>query len=283
MKTGVVSGVPQDGKAALPVAAALLLVLLLAALRAAPALARDDIIPTRPGVTVDIQVEVPQGAPALLLLFEGAQGRLSPGYQGFAHKVFELFPRHGIGAALIGTPSRDVGFRGGLDPRFRESPAHIDDIDAVVKSLKRDYHLPVWILGVSNGTRSAAAYAMQRSKRISGVVLVSSSTAPPYGRPIHDLPGINAIGVPLLALAHRDDACQGSPPSGAAKIAEAATASPYAVAMIFSGGLDSGPMPCGVETHHTFFGLEEQVTSAIAWVIAAQAAGDPRLSTVEAK
>lgn len=247
----------------------------------APAGARDRIIETRPGVTVDIRVDVPEDAPAVLLLLEGGLGIISPGYKGFAHKAYGLFLRSGIGAALIGAPAKADGFRGGLDPRFRESAAHIADIDAVIRDLKRTYNLPVWVLGVSTGTRSAAAYATRRSTRIDGVVLVSSSTDPPNGTPIHELPRLRKVTVPLLAISHRDDDCQGTPPGGAAMIAKAATASPQAVAMIFSGGLEAGSVPCGVETHHALFGIEDKVVSAIAWFITRHASGGTRLSTLK--
>jgi pimeloyl-ACP methyl ester carboxylesterase len=254
--------------------------LLIALLLATPTLARIQTVATRAGVAVDFQVEVPEGASALILLFEGANGVLEPGSQGFAHKAYPLFLRHGIAAALIDAPSDRSGFRGGLDPRFRESSAHFADIDAVIKALRRDYALPVWILGWSTGTRSAAAYALHSSKRIAGVVLASSSTNPPNGDPIHTLPRIETVTVPVLAVAHLGDTCLGTPPSGAAEIARAATASAAAMAMLFSGGLDTGPIPCGNETHHAFFGIEEDVAAAIAAFIAAHTADEARLSTL---
>lgn len=251
------------------VLAMILVVLLLSA----AALARVQTIETRPGVTVDVLAEMPGSAGALVLLFEGAQGLLLPGSKGFAHKAFPIFLRQGMAAALIDAPTNRNGFRGGLDPRFRESRAHMSDIDAVVRALKLRYALPVWILGTSNGTRSAAAYAMHRSKEIAGVVLASSSTNPPYGKPIHESSRIKVVSVPLLAVAHLDDQCVGTPPAGAAKIARAATGSPAAVAMLFTGGLNTGPSPCGVETPHAFYGIEEDVVSAIVAFIASHTAG----------
>ena len=230
--------------------------------------ARDAEVWTRPGVTVDLRLKVPQGARALVVLFEGAQGLIVPGYQGFAHRVFDRFAARGIGTVLIGTPAKRDGFRGGLDPRFRESGPHMADIDAVLTRLKREFRLPVWLLGVSNGTRSAAAYAIRHSDRIDGLVLVSSSTSPPNGTPIEHLPGLAAVSVPVLTLAHHGDACLGSPPSGAAAIAEAARAAPRAAAVFFTGGADVGPLPCGVETHHQLYGNEDAAVATVTWFIA---------------
>lgn len=195
---------------------------------------------------------------------------------GFAHRAHRHFLRNGIGAALVGAPIEASGLNGGMSPWFRESPNHLDDIDDVIAALRRSYDLPIWILGVSNGSRSAAAYAMHRGKRIDGVVLVSSSTRPPGGDPIHAQPELRQVSVPLLAVAHRDDACKGSPPGDAARIAAAAVASPRAAALVFSGGLNSGPAPCGSETHHTLFGIEDEVAAAVADFIVANPPGDSR-------
>jgi len=259
---------PRAGK--LPLAAAAVLLSLCLGLPPSPAGAADAserTFHTRPGITVRTLAAVPADARAVLLLFEGAQGLLAPGYQGFAHRVFARFAAHGIGAVLIDAPADGSGFRGGLD------------LDIIVAALKRDTGLPVWVLGVSNGTRSAARYAMQRSDRIAGVVLVSSSTNPPFGTPLGELPGIADVAVPLLAIAHRDDACRGSPPAGATAIAAAAANAPHAAAMLFTGGLNDGPLPCGVETHHQLYGLEDDVAAAIAWFITAHTPEAVRLTT----
>lgn len=266
-----------------PPLAALLVVAFLIAGPAGPAAAGEELIRPRPGVTITVLANVPESAPALVLLFEGGQGVLTPGYQGFAHRIFKPLAKQGIGAVLVDAPTRSNGYRGGLDPIFRESRTHMRDIDVVVAHLRREYGLPVWILGVSNGTRSAAAYALKRSDRIAGLVLVSSSTTPPNGTPIEELPQLKTVDVPLLAIAHRHDECQGSPPGGAARIAAAATASPSAAAMFFTGGLNTGPAPCGVHTHHVLYGVEDEVAAAISWFITAHARRDLRLTNNRAE
>lgn len=250
---------------------------------AGPALARIDTIETRAGVAVSFLAEAPASAAALVLLFEGAQGKLQPGSKGFAHKAYPLLLRHGVGAALMDAPTTHDGFKAGLGSAFRESTAHMADIDAVIRALKQRYGLPVWLLGTSNGTRSAAAYAIRRSGAIAGVVLVSSSTDPPFGEPIAKLPGIGAVTVPLLAVAHVADRCVGSPPAGAVEIVKAAKGSPAAAAMLFAGGLDTGPAPCGDETHHSFYGVEEEAIAAIVGFITRHTAVPSQAQVVEPK
>lgn len=240
--------------------ATVLLLLLLATL---PAHAAMYTVDTRRGYTVDVLAEAPAGATALILLFEGGQGLLRRGSKGFAHRAYPILLRHGIAAAMMDAPAADDGFKGGLDTGFRESSAHMSDIDAVVRALTRRYGLPVWVLGTSNGTRSAAAYAIHRGKALAGVVLASSSTDPPFGTPIEFLRGIESITIPLLVIAHLEDQCLGSPPEGAAAIARAAIGSPAAVVQTFSGGLNTGAIPCGPETHHAFYGVEEDVVSTV--------------------
>jgi hypothetical protein len=238
-------------------------VLLAGLLSAVPAYARTHSIETRPGLTIDVLTDVPEGASVLVLLFEGGHGLLLPGSKGFAHKAYPILLRQGVAAALMDAPRDRDGFRGGLDPGFRESSTHLSDIDAVVTALKFYYGLPVWVLGTSNGTRSAAAYALQYGNALAGVILASSSTDPPFGDPIQILAGIEAVSVPLLTIAHLGVRCVGSPPGGAALIANAATGSSAAVAMLFTGGLDTGIAACGAESHHAFYGIEVDVVSTV--------------------
>lgn len=247
--------------------ARLLIALAFALALAGPAQASRETIATRPGVTVKVDLQVPDGAVALVLLFEGGGGRIRSSAKGFAQLAQAVFPRKGIASALLDAPSDQRNFMGGMHPKFRMSAEHVADIDAVVAALQAQTGLPVWILGVSLGSRSVARYAVQRSDRIAGVVLLSSSTNNPRGKPI-DAFSLHNVTVPLLAVAHRDDSCRGTPPEGAQRIVSAATASPDATARFFTGGRNRGRQACGIETHHTFFGIEDQVVSAIARYIA---------------
>jgi len=239
--------------------------LLLVSVVAAQAASRT--VATRPGVTVRIDVVVPDGATAMVVLLPGGGGRVQARSEGFAHLAQSSFVRVGVAAALVGAPSDERNFLGGMHPDFRESEAHVTDIDAAMAALQAQVGLPVWVAGVSLGTRSAAHYAIQRTDSIAGVVLLSSSTNPPRGKPV-DAFALDRITVPLLAIAHRDDECPGTPPAGAERIAAAATASPNAVVKIFTGGQNFGANPCRPETYHTFFGIEDAVVSAIAEFIA---------------
>jgi hypothetical protein len=60
---------------------------------------------------------------------------------------------------------------------FRISSAHAGDIVAVAAYLKMQVGVPVWLIGTSTGTFSAAAGAIA-AKGIDGLVLTSTITRP---------------------------------------------------------------------------------------------------------
>ncbi len=217
---------------------------------------------TRPGVTVNVTLDGPESATALLLFFEGGSGGLEISSRGFGTVSKGLFVENGLKFALIDAPSDQTDYRGGMNPRFRGSRDHMVDIDAVLATLRKENRIPVWLVGISMGTRSVAHYAVRRHENFDGIVLLSSHTNPPRGRSIAEF-GLERITVPLLVIAHRNDGCRSTPPVGAQKIADAATSSPNATAKYFTGGLNEGLDPCKPGTHHTFYGIEREVVLAI--------------------
>ena len=239
------------------------LAVIAAALAGSPVEASRETIETRPGVTVTFDLVVPEKAPALVLLFDGGGGKIRANSKGFAQVAQGIFPTKGIASALLDAPSDQRDFMGGMHPRFRMSEGHITDIDTVIAKLRAQTGLPVWILGISLGSRSVGAYAVQRSERIARVIFLSSSTKSPRGKPVDAFP-LHRVTVPVLAVAHEGDACPGTPPEGAERIAAAATAASVSETKIFSGGHNSSREPCRPRTHHTFFGIENRVVTEIA-------------------
>lgn len=217
----------------------------------------------RPGVTLEMRLAKPDKARAAVLLLEGGSGRLDKAAAGFVTANLKAFAEHGLFAGLLDAPSDQTAWRGGMDPKFRLSPEHLTDIDAAVAALQQQSGLPVWIVGISLGTRSAAHYAVKRRQAIAGLVLLSSYTRPKGGKSVTDM-GLGKLTVPVLAIAHRDDSCPRTPPAAAQAIADAATASPNAKALYFTGGRATGKDPCVPLSHHTFNGIQDKVVDAIA-------------------
>ena len=209
----------------------------------------------RPGVTVKVRVFDTASPVAIAVLFMGGSGKLEQhtntrGYPGFLAGNAERFAAHGLIAALVDAPSDQRG-ADGMSPEFRAGPDHAADIDAVIARLKLGADLPVWVIGVSLGTISAANAAANGRHPIDGVVLASSSTMITRMK-------LARVTAPALLVAHEDDGCPGTPPQGARRIAQALTGAPDAEVEFFSGGETEGPNPCHPGTPHTFHGISGQ-------------------------
>src|SRR5689334_5292734 len=84
---------------------------------------------------------------------------------------------------------------------------HVTDITAVVAMLKSRSPAPVWLIGTSRGSPSAAnAAAKIGPPRIAGVVLSSSV----WEGGMTSVP-LDQIRVPVLVLHNRNDGCRESP------------------------------------------------------------------------
>lgn len=242
---------------------ALLAVMLVALLSGSPAYATDRFSVSPRGAEVELTGDVPAGAKAIVLILEGGGGNLDASGRGFAFELYRHLPDQAVGAVLMDAPSDQHGFMDGMSPKFRASPAHMKDIAAAIMAVRTRYRRPVWLFGISLGSRSAAMFSVRQPNLIGGLILASSSTNPPRGKSIEQLP-LHRVNRPILALAHSDDRCAGTPPEGAARIVARATFAPRRKAVMLDGGHASGRQDCGVGTPHVFSGIEEQVATVIA-------------------
>ena len=111
---------------------------------------------------------------------------------------------------------------------FRMSKAHADDIDAVAAYLKKQAAVPVWVVGTSMGTFSAAGGAIG-AKGVDGLVLTSTITR---SKPDWKIAGshpngvasmaLQEVTVPTLIMSHRKDGCAITPAADAPKLTRAA-------------------------------------------------------------
>ena len=219
---------------------------------------------TREGGDFKVHFFAADNPVATIIMFEGAGGLFAPHVDGFVSAQYDKFVSHGLNVAIMDPPADRSGFHGGMPLRFREKRAHAKDIRAVIRKMKRRHQLPVWLLGVSMGSKSVANIVSRRSRGIAGVVFVSSTMRPPPGFKAvtdHDLSGVKSA---VLAVAHEDDGCRGTPPEGAREIVNAATSSRRAEVLMISGGSDDGRNPCGIRTPHTMYGVEEESVAGIA-------------------
>jgi subtilisin family serine protease len=239
-------------------------------------------VDVRPGVTMKYLEIRGSGAPtATVILFAGGNGVLDLQPAGkigtdlslnFLIRSRELFARQGLAVAALDAASDRSG---GMNGDIRLSAQHAQDIGRVIVVLKKRIAAPVWLVGTSAGTLSAAGVAArlaQSDPRPEGIVLTSTQSTLVQGlcgRTIH-FAQLSAIRVPVLAISHRDDACPCSPGSAAAgaRLMAALSQAPAKEHKIVTGGdppLSRGP--CLARTPHGFLGIEGEVVKAIAaWI-----------------
>jgi hypothetical protein len=234
-------------------------------------------LPTRPNVTqAYFLTSAPKDLRAVAVLFPGSGGlinlrsengqpRFSPG--NFLVRSRAEFVRRGAIAAIIDAPSdRQSGW--GMSDEFRLGEAHFTDITAVVSDLNRRFPgLPVFLIGTSRGTISAAALGAHFGSRVAGVVL-SATMFRPAGRRSQE-PGVGlsnfdfaTVKIPLLMVHHVGDQCVVTPYGDAARYAET-----YPLVSVF-GGAPPQSGPCDAHSQHGFFGKEsETVEQIVNWML----------------
>jgi predicted alpha/beta-hydrolase family hydrolase len=229
-------------------------------------------VPSRPGVTQSFLLVRPTATPtATVVLFLGGDGMLGlasgrlQARGNFLVRNRARFAGHGLLMAVIDTPSDRPN---GLDG-FRASAAHADDVRAVIAALRAEAAVPVWLVGTSMGTVSAAnAAGRLTTGGPDGLVLTSTVTRPGRERPesVGDV-RLKDIRVPALVVHHRDDACRATPYRDTVALLGDLSATPRRELLTFEGGASPRSGPCEPRAAHGFFGLDAEVVAAIArWI-----------------
>ena len=224
---------------------------------------------TRPGVTQQIIVEQPSNSKANLVLFSGGKGKLrlnSNKYKtnkNFLVRSRHLFTDNNYTVILVDAPSDKQG-RLGMLKGFRNSQKHVQDIKAVINYIRSINNKPIWLIGTSRGTESAAYAAVHLNSKIDGLVLTSSiSKTNNKGTSVTDLP-LDRITVPVLAIHHIQDACKTTRPSVVKDIKRKAYNSSRVGVKLFTGGdIPISSNPCQARTYHGYLGIEQDVTDYI--------------------
>jgi len=248
-----------------------LLVLLLSIFLSNNVFALESVITldTRTDVTQQILVEQPDNPKANLILFAGGRGKieLDSGAikmtNNFLIRSRQLFINNGFAIVVIDAPS-DRQDRLGMLKGFRNSKEHIQDIEAIIDYIRSINRKPIWLIGTSRGTESAAYAAVHLNHKVNGVVLTSSiSNTSNKGTSITDLE-LDRITVPVLAIHHKDDECWVTEPKVVQVIKNKAYNSSRVIAKTFSGGDEPiSKNPCRAKTYHGYLGIEEEVIDFI--------------------
>jgi pimeloyl-ACP methyl ester carboxylesterase len=232
-------------------------------------------VPTRGGVTQSYLLEAPSHAPhALAMLFPGGGGnirlrsedgaiRFSP--NNFLVRSRSEFVARGIATAVLDAPS---DLQSGMDDDFRSGSRHRDDVRAVVADLKRRLPaVPVFLVGTSRGTVSAAYVASALGSDVAGTVLTASVYLPSGRRAIYGGAGLSgfdfsSIKSRLLLVHHRNDGCSLTPYHAAQRLADR-----FPLISV-SGGKPAVSAPCDALSGHGFLGREAETVEAIVnWML----------------
>jgi len=232
-------------------------------------------IPTRPGVTQRLLLIKPAQAQAAVVLMAGGHGGLRLfdngtmrwGDNNFLVRTRSLFADQGLAVAVLDVPSdrQRAPFLDG----FRQTAEHAADLKATIAWLRSQWGLPVWLVGTSRGTQSAAFVATELggAEGPDGIVLSSSILTDERSRAVPAMP-LERIRVPVLVLHHEQDGCRLCAFSQVPALMDGLKSAPRKHLLAFKGGISEGD-PCHAMAHHGFNGIEADVVrQAAAWMLA---------------
>lgn len=212
---------------------------------------------------------------AVLVLFIGGggamgftAGQVNVGSPNTVARNRNHFAAEGFVVAVVDA-ANDFNSSGiGLQNR-RLGAAHLADLKAVMADLRTRYpNLPVWAVGHSRGTLSAAVVAVSVEPPADGLVLMSSLTGDPTN-PTEDLSQVDleTIRAPALIVSHQGDLCAFTRPQDSRALRERFIASERARFRAFNGGSTPISDPCDPLAPHGFFGIDQKVVDAITkWI-----------------
>jgi len=221
-------------------------------------------LPTRPGVVQPFLVsyDVDTQPKAIAVLFAGSSGNVGitpegqPVHNGnFLVRSRQMFIQNHMATVVVDCPSDNPN---GIDISFRISKEHALDVGAVIDEMSKKFPgLPVYLIGTSMGTISAAYVAEKLEGKVTGVVL-TSTVFKAIGFPPKEL------NVPVLLVHNTEDGCPRSPYGSAIR-----TSKSYGYPLISVNGGSSaiGKEACGPFSPHGYLNKEEPTVAAIAnWI-----------------
>lgn len=237
-------------------------------------------IQTPRGVKQSFILIKPDKPVAAVILFAGGHGALALksassmgwGEGNFLVRTRDKFAAFDLLVAVVDAPSDQ---QSGMNGIFRMGGQHASDISAVAAYLKKQADVPVWLVGTSMGTFSAAGGAIA-AKNVDGLVLTSTITR---AKPDWKIKGSHPHGVasmplakvtmPTLIVSHRQDGCDITPAADAPKLRKGLANSRNVEVVLLQGGAAPQSEPCQAKSQHGFLGIEGEAVDAIARFIKA--------------
>jgi hypothetical protein len=243
---------------------ALIAALLLCAAAAVRAEVAEELIqlPSAGEARLPVLLSHDDAAPPLAaaVLFSGSGGAVGllrripqPG-SNFLVRSRALFAARGVATAVIDVPT-DIAT---MSDAYRMSPRHAADVGTVVEELRRRYPaLPVYLVGTSRGTVSAAHAGAVLGDAVDGVVLTSTVFNATRGGPGVSGFDWGTLHSRLLFVHHADDGCVATPYFMAQRVAA------HHALVTAHGGDTPRSEPCEAFSAHGYLGIEAPVVEAI--------------------
>jgi serine aminopeptidase S33 family len=239
--------------------------------------AQEITLATRPGVTQSyFLTSTPKDLQAVGLLFPGSGGliklRTESGQPKFNQGNFLVrsraeFVKRGVIVAIVDAPS-DQQSGWGMGDEFRLGDPHLTDISAVIEDLRNRFPgVPLFLVGTSRGTISAASLGARLGERVTGVVLTSTMFRQTGRKSKEPGPGLSkfdfgTIKIPLLFVHHVSDQCEVTLYSDAARLSDK-----YPLITVY-GGASPQSGPCDAFSAHGYLGKEsETVEQIVNWIL----------------
>jgi alpha-beta hydrolase superfamily lysophospholipase len=232
---------------------------------------------TRAGVIQSyFLARAPQNPQAVAVLFPGSGGlirlraedeQIKFSQNNFLVRSRSEFVKRGIVAAILDAPS-DQQSGEGMSDEFRLSEQHFTDVSKVVADLSNRFSgVPIFLVGTSRGTVSAAALTARFDQGAAGAVLTATMFRQTGRKASLPGPGLSKfdfanIKVPLLLVHHVGDQCFNTPYSEAARLS-----AKYPLITVY-GGLPPQSDACEALSTHGFLGKEsETVAEIVNWML----------------
>ncbi|WP_434514686.1 alpha/beta hydrolase [Dechloromonas sp. ARDL1] len=234
-------------------------------------------IPTRPEVSQRLLV-IPAASPrATVILLAGGHGGLGIfangsfrwGEGNFLIRSRQMFAEQGLNVVIVDAPSdrQNAPYLAG----FRQTAEHAADIKAVIAWARVQYPGPVWLVGTSRGTQSAAFIGtqLQGPDGPDGLVLTATILSDNKGRAVPAM-ALDKLRIPVLLVHHEQDGCSHCAYADIPGLQEKLRHLPRTGLLSFQGGANRGD-PCEAYAHHGFNGLEKEVVAQIAtWILSTE-------------
>ncbi len=226
-------------------------------------------IPSRPGITISVYALGPPGAPgADVIIFPGGDGIIGTQGDNFLLRTRAKYAAAGFLVVSVGMPS---DHKDGLTAKTRSTPEYAQDIAAVIAWIRQKNNKPIWLIGTSTGTISAANVASRLTGAAGphGLIMTSTFVPPPSTNapPIYTWVDLSAIAIPTLFVHNKEDGCRTSPFTNLQPLIDKVNHAPKKELITVSGGLPPTSEPCDALSRHGYLGLEDQVVGSIVnWI-----------------